>query len=78
MYFENLPLCAFVELFLKLSFANKCEQNLTKDLQFLFLGWYTHHCIAGNPTASLHGLRSSQPQHSFNKFYFKHRSNICY
>jgi len=32
---------------------------------FYFSVGKTHCCIAGNPTALLHGLRSSQPQHVF-------------
>jgi len=31
----------------------------------LFLGWYAHHGMAGNPLALQHDLRRLQPQHIY-------------
>ncbi len=63
-------LCNFCYIISKPSLTNKVNKNI---FSVLFLGWYTHHCIAGNPIASLHGLRRWQPQHKYTQHKWTHR-----
>ncbi len=58
-------LCDFCHIISKPVFTNKSEQKHKNVLSVLFLGWYTHCCIAGNPIALLHDLRRLQPQHIY-------------
>jgi len=62
MYFDLLSLSSLLLLYYFQIFISK--QKLTKTYQntfsVLFLGWHTHHYIAGNLLAFLHGLRLLQ------------------
>jgi len=79
MISTNHPLTTFFSTFVKyfqpLIYNYKWTKTFKNALSVLFLGWYTHGCIAGNPIiALLHGLRRLQPQHIFSLLSLSHFS----
>ena len=55
IFWYPLHFATFVILFPNLCLKIKWTKTFKNVFSVLFLSWYTHHCIAGNPIALLYG-----------------------